>query len=393
MLESFFLLLPIAALSGWLLARRHYKRKYKPQGSPFNTDYFKGLNYLLNEQPDKAIDVFIGLLEVNSETVETHLALANLFRRRGETERAIRIHQNLIARPSLSSQQRTQALVELGLDYMNAGVLDRAEHLFLELLNQKPAPNEAAKQLLRIYQQEKKWRRAIKMAKKLPANVQVDAPNLIAQFYCELAEPLAENDPSEALSLLRSAHQYDKSCVRASLLEGKILLTAGQHRKAQRVLQNIAQQNHFFIPEALPMLHSCFQATHNINGFKEWLEQLLTLYPHMTSARIMLTKLIKQKQGEQAAQQYLYRELHQYPSVEGLHQLIMLGEDNHKILIPLIKEVTTALLYKGDRYTCKHCGFSGRTLHWQCPGCSQWATLRPIEIHLSALEKLLEPSR
>jgi lipopolysaccharide biosynthesis regulator YciM len=393
MIEWLFLLLPVAALSGWLMARKHYKRRYFRQDSPFSPEYFKGLNYLLNEQPDKAIDVFIGLLEVNSETVETHLALANLFRRRGETDRAIRIHQNLIARPTLSSQQRIQALVELGLDYMSAGVLDRAEHLFLELLQQPSPPPEAARQLLRIYQQEKNWSKAIKMAKKIPDDKKTNTGALIAQFYCELAEPLSDNDRSKALNLLRLAHQHDENCVRASLLEGKILIDAGQYRKAMRVLQQVEQQNHSFLPEALPMLHTCYQHIGNLDGFREWLQQLLHRYPHMTSARLMLTQVLQYQQGNEAAQQFLYRQLHQHPSVEGLHQLMMLGENDHQVLIPLIKDVTSALIHKGDRYTCKNCGFSGRTMHWQCPGCSQWATIRPVEIHLSALEKLLEPSR
>ncbi len=393
MLESLFLLLPVAAISGWMMARRHYKKRYRSQDAPFSPEYFKGLNYLLNEQPDKAIDVFIGLLEVNSETVETHLALANLFRRRGETDRAIRIHQNLIARPTLSSQQRIQALVELGLDYMNAGVLDRAEQLFLELLQQNPVPVEAPKQLLRIYQQEKKWQRAIDMAKQIPPDKKTNTNALIAQFYCELAEPLADKDQHQALSLLRNALQHDASCVRASLLEGNILIQLGQYRKAMRALQKVEQQNHYFLSETLPLLQKCYEHAGNIQSFKEWLQDLLTRQPNLTSARITLTNLIRQQQGNQAAQKFLYRQLHQHPSVEGLHHLIKLGEDNHQVLIPLIKDVTTALIHKGDRYTCKNCGFSGRTMHWQCPGCSQWATIRPIEIHLSALEKLLEPSR
>lgn len=393
MLEWLFFLLPVAALSGWMMARRHYKRRYRPQESAFSPEYFKGLNYLLNEQPDKAIDVFIGLLEVNSETVETHLALANLFRRRGETDRAIRIHQNLIARPTLSGPQRIQALVELGLDYMNAGVLDRAEQLFLELLQQTPPPPEAPRQLLRIYQQEKKWQQAIDMAKLIPADSKTQTHKLISQFYCELAEPLAKQDRQQGMQLLRKAYQFDADCVRASLLEGKILINAGQHRKAIKVLQQIEQQNHLYLSEALPLLQRSYDNIGQPRQFRDWLQQLLERHPQLTSARLLLTRLIQKQQGDQAAQQFLYRQLYQHPSVEGLHQLILLGEDNHQVLIPLIKEVTTALIHKGDRYTCKNCGFSGRTMHWLCPGCSQWATIRPVEIHLSALEKLLEPSR
>ena len=130
MLYLLWLLLPVAALSGWWVAsRRSLARSYGRRATDFSSDYFEGLNYLLNEQPDKAIEVFIRMVEVDSETVDTHFALGNLFRRRGEVDRAIRIHQNLIARPTLSREQRTQALFELGADYMRAGVFDRAESL------------------------------------------------------------------------------------------------------------------------------------------------------------------------------------------------------------------------------------------------------------------------
>ncbi|HEC73886.1 MAG TPA: lipopolysaccharide assembly protein LapB [Methylophaga aminisulfidivorans] len=392
MMGWLFLLLPVAALSGWLMARKHYKQRYRPKNSSFNPEYFKGLNYLLNEQPDKAIDIFIGLLEVNSETVETHLALANLFRRRGETDRAIKIHQNLIARPSLSSEQRKQALIELGIDYTSAGVLDRAEVLFLEVLKTPHPPVEAIKQLLRIYQQEKNWLQAIKMAERIPEH-RNEINFLIAQFYCELAEPLIEKDFSQGIKYLKSALQHDQSCVRASLLEAQYHMNNDDHRKAIKLLQKIEQQNVDFIPESLSMLEHCYEQTGNVKEFQQWLESIIHKHPQLTSVRLMLTQIIQKRQGSQQAQRFLYKQLHHHPSVEGLHQLIILGEDNHKVLIPLIKEVTTTLIHKGDRYSCKSCSFSGRTMHWQCPGCSKWGTIHPIEIHLSSLEKLLEPSR
>lgn len=392
--ELLFLLLPVAALSGWLLAKRHYKRRYRRHDSPFNPEYFKGLNYLLNEQPDKAIEVFIGLLEVNSETVETHLALANLFRRRGETERAIRIHQNLIARPSLHGQQRQQAMLELGLDYMHAGVLDRAEHLFLELLSQSHPPNEAARQLLKIYQQEKKWSAAIEMAKQLENHGSASVQAMIAHFYCELAEKALHQDQDrhEALNLLKRALFHDPNCVRASLMEARIHLSTNQANKALKSLKDIEQQNEHYLPEALPLLYETHKQNANLTGFKNWLHQLIDRQPNLTSARILLTQLIGELEGKTVAQQFLYRELYHHPSVEGLHTLINLGQSNQIELVPLIQQITGAIVQRGDRYTCKNCGFSGKILHWQCPGCACWATIRPTEIHLSALEKLLEPN-
>ena len=390
MYDWLFFLLPVAALSGWVMARKYYRQKYLKQESPFSPEYFRGLNYLLNEQPDKAIDVFIGLLEVNSDTVETHLALANLFRRRGEADRAIRIHQNLIARPTLSAQQRKQALVELGLDYMHAGVLDRAEQLFLELLQQSAPPDEAARQLLRIYQQEKNWQKAINMAKLIPAAKNKHIPALIAQFYCELAEQAMNTDRHEALNLLKQAHYYDDSCVRASLLEARLYLASAQYRKALKPLQMVEKQNYQYIPEALPLLRVCYSQMGNLDNFISWLQQTLEQHPNMTSATIMLAQVIQQQQGTQAAQHFLFRHLHKHPSVEGLSSLMAMGDETSADLIPLIKEITDALVNKADRYTCKNCGFSGKTMHWLCPGCAQWGTIRPTEVHLSALEKLLE---
>ena len=134
MINLWPLLLPAAAFSGWWIARRNDASKHHQPNRPLSHEYVVGLNYLLNEQPDKAVDVFIKLLEVDSDTVETHLALGSLFRRRGEVDRAIRIHQNLIARPQLSTIQRKEALMALGQDYMSAGVFDRAERIFLEVL-------------------------------------------------------------------------------------------------------------------------------------------------------------------------------------------------------------------------------------------------------------------
>ena len=187
MLELLWLLLPLAAASGWLAARRGV-RGTKAQLMPeLSSDYFQGLNYLLNEQPDKAIEVFVRMLEVNSDTVETHLALGNLFRRRGEVDRAIHIHQNLIARPTLKPEQRTQALMELGQDYMRAGLLDRAESLFEELVQVDAHTAAALQQLLVIYQQEKDWDRAIQTARRLGVVSGRNMAPVIAQYYCELA--------------------------------------------------------------------------------------------------------------------------------------------------------------------------------------------------------------
>jgi len=172
MLNLLWLLLPVAAASGWWVARHTELVSQARKKSSLTSDYFKGLNYLVNEQPDKAIEVFIRVVEVDSETIETHLALGSLFRRRGEVDRAIRIHQNLIARPSLNREQRTQALLELGQDYMNAGLLDRAESLFLELVELDAHTVRALQLLADIYEQEKDWQACLDIVEQLSPLVQ-----------------------------------------------------------------------------------------------------------------------------------------------------------------------------------------------------------------------------
>jgi lipopolysaccharide biosynthesis regulator YciM len=228
-----WLLLPVAALSGWLIGQRRINQKDGSSSSSIYPEYFKGLNYVLNEQPDKAIEVFIKMLEVDSETVETHLALGNLFRRRGEVDRAIRIHQNLIARPSLDREQRANALLELGMDYMRSGLLDRAEALFLELIESNLHLNDSCTELLDIYQQEKDWENAIKIARKLEIISGEKSNSIIAQFYCECADSaLIDGNMRVAKDSIRQAISIYPKCVRASLIEGKMYQKIGKEKLA-----------------------------------------------------------------------------------------------------------------------------------------------------------------
>jgi len=199
----FWLLLPVAALSGWFIAHLGRKRGRGDPMMDLSSTYFRGLNYLLNEQPDKAIEVFLKLAEVDNDTVETHLALGNLFRRRGEVDRAIRIHQNLVARTTLSAEQRSYALLELGEDYMRAGLFDRAEDLFLEMVDMGVHMEPVLNHLVVIFEQEKDWDKAIDAARKLGPISGRDMAPVVAQYYCELAEVARESgDESRARKFL-----------------------------------------------------------------------------------------------------------------------------------------------------------------------------------------------
>ena len=255
LLETLFLLLPVAAISGWVAGRRSKPDVQDARQNTISPIYLKGLNYLLNEQPDKAIDVFIKLLEVDSDTIETHLALGSLFRRRGEVDRAIRIHQNLIARPSLTKEQRSQSLFELGQDYLRAGLLDRAEALFSDLIVSAPHTEVALNYLIDIYQQEKDWEKAIETARRIEVKTGNKQYMRVAHYYCELAEQaIQKGDKIRAHKLVKKALNTNKNSVRASLLDGKLEIQNGNDKTAIKSLRRVEQQDISYLGEAIPLL-------------------------------------------------------------------------------------------------------------------------------------------
>ncbi len=382
MQEYLWLLLPVAAASGWYAARRSAARQ--PQKNFADEEYFRGLNYLLDNRPDKAIEVFVRMVEVDQDTVETHLALGNLFRRRGEVDRAIQIHQNLIARSGLNVEQRARALLELGEDYMKAGVYDRAEGLFKELVANDAFVSQALQHLLTIYQQERDWHAAIATGRRLEQISEQQHHHETAHFYCELAsEARRQADEAGAERLVRQARREDPVCVRASLLAASLKMDRGQYRGAIRMLKTIAAQDPRFIPETLAPLQQCYRAMDRETDIIEYLRGLLESHPsgYLTAA---LADLLNRFHGVEAAEQFLVEALRQHPSVPGLRRLIELKLDRsgREDLRPIL-EAGRELLDSKLCYQCSHCGFEGRSLHWRCPGCQSWNTVRPKDVFKS----------
>ncbi len=375
------LLLPVAAASGWWAAKRSRERALEPRRW-MHPDYFKGLNYVLNEQPDKAIEVFVKMLEVDSETVETHLALGNLFRRRGEVDRAIRIHQNLIARPTLNRNQKAQALLELGMDYMRLGILDRAEGLFAELVASDMLTEQAFTYLLDIYQQEQDWPKAIMTANRLEATTGQHLSPVIAQFYCELAgTSLVKNDEKSAKNNLKRALNLDPGCVRASLIEGAMQQRSGNYRAALKAFRRVEKQDPEYLSEIIPPLQDCYKALGRLDGYITYLHELLETYGGITPL-LYLTDLIAEIRGETEAIRLISDELHKRPTVRGVDHLLKYAiskadGDLHKNL-QTIQELTTRLIEEGPVYKCRNCGFDAKHIHWYCPGCKKWNTVKPV---------------
>ena len=381
-LQTLFLLLPVAAVGGWFAGQRASIRNTTKLSPALRQDYFKGLNYLINEQPDKAVDVFIKLLEVDTDTVETHLALGSLFRRRGEVDRAIRVHQNLIARPQLDRSHRFHALLELGQDYLRAGVLDRAERLFLELVEMGEGSQESLRFLLHIYQQEKDWQKAIETAKKLLARGE-SVHDIIAQYHCELAEQMIDKGrTSQALHCLKRAQAIDHHCVRASLIQAR-LETEGEHYKeAIRCYKRVVEQDPDYISEVVLLLTECYRRVNEENKLVAYLEDCLIRYPRI-SLVLAISDYLQHQHGEKIAIEFIAQQIKRQPSLRGLTHLIGLyllnstGDTREKLLI--LQNFMKKLLVDKPVYRCSQCGFSGKMLYWLCPSCHHWNTVRPIQ--------------
>jgi lipopolysaccharide biosynthesis regulator YciM len=376
------LLLPLAALSGWLAAHGKKRSASGGRGREIPSDYFKGMNLLLNEQPDKAIEVFIKVLEVDTETVETHLMLGNLFRRRGEIERATRIHQNLIARPKLDRNQRSQALYELAQDYLKAGLLDRAENLLLEYAEIEKDPEPALRNLLYVYQQEKEWDQAIATAKRLAGASGESVDEMIAHFMCEQAEEEINNGHADsARELLKKSLATDPGSVRSNILLGNILRDAGDCKKAIAYWKKIEFQDRRYIPEVLDRLASCFRDIGNHEGWIKFLQDALA-DENTIPVMLKLAEEIETDQGTEAAREFIVEQLRNKPSLHGLSRLIHLsamqaGGQSRKDLETL-HAMIERVLNSRKAYLCEHCGFRGSAMHWQCPGCKRWNTVKPV---------------
>ena len=380
--DLLWLLLPLAAASGWYVARLEQRRRVQST-LDLPSAYFKGLNFLLNEQPDKAIEVFIRVLEVNSDTVETHLALGNLFRRRGEVERAIRIHQNLIARPTLDKEQRSQALLELGQDYFKAGLFDRAENLFLELAEIRAHSELALRMLLHIYQQEKEWEKSISVVRKLARASGRNLDNMVAHFFCELAEmDVARNNRSSARDRLEQALAADDKCVRASILLGDVDVLEGNHPRAIEQWQQIEKQDIHYLGEVAERIAEAFRQLGDEQGLYDYFNVALRRHGGVSLA-LTFADVISSREGVEAAEKFIIEWLRRTPNVHGLHKLLELNlikaKDSARNDLLMLKGIIEELRTQHLGYACGECGFKGKVLHWMCPGCNHWNTIKPVQ--------------
>ena len=377
----YLVLLPLLFVAGWWLrgvdARQ---RSAGADGGP--RAYFRGLNYLLNEQPDKAIDSFIEVVKLDPETIDLHFALGNLFRRRGEVDRAVRIHTHLLNRADLPARSRAEALNELGQDFLKGGLLDRAEESFARLLDEPRHRVEALRALLRIYQMEREWGKAIDVARRLEREAGESSHAQVAHFHCESAEKaLAAKDEDGARSHLEQALKVNRKSVRAAILAGDLASRRGDTQEAIGHWRGVGEMNPDYLPLVAGRLADALEATGRRDEALNFLRRSLLDHPSIDLLEVTHERVAAWESAA-AADALLREELQRHPSLAGFERLLAsraaaaFGDAPVEQLRVLIR----AQVRKLARYRCSRCGFRAREFHWQCPGCTSWDSYPPRRI-------------
>jgi lipopolysaccharide biosynthesis regulator YciM len=376
------LVIPVAFAFGWMAARYDLKTLLS-ESSNLPRSYFRGLNFLLNEQPDQAIDAFIEVVKLDPETIELHFALGNLFRRRGETDRAIRVHQNLLSRADLPVKERDHAAYELGQDFLKAGLLDRAEETFRSLEAGEHALG-AQRALLTIYEIEKDWIKSIDTARHLETMGAESLDKEIAQFHCELAqEALQQKNPDEARHQLDLALKANSQSVRATILFGDVDMAGGAPEAAIAHWLKVEEQNSSYLPLVAEKLMKAYEALGRAEDGANLLTSWVDRYPSNDLLDVAYQHVAALR-GLDAAHALARAQMQKSPNLAGMTRLLEAQQSSAEeprrseleLMRTLIKQRTKNL----PRYTCQNCGFRARLFYWQCPGCSGWETYAPRRV-------------
>ncbi len=373
------LVFPLFFGMGWLAARIDIKQLLS-ESSVLPRSYFQGLNFLLNEQQDKAIEAFIEVVKVDPQTIELHFALGSLFRRRGEVDRALRMHLNLVERADLEDDKRQQALFELAQDYLKAGILDRAETLFLDLQDTLYAKH-ALDFLLELYQKEKDWLKAIGVTQRLSAVSGQPHGKEAAFFYCELAAAeMARKRMDAASAHLEQALQAHPQAVRATMMLGEMESAAHHPAQAIEIWKRIEQQNPQYLPLVAEHLLEAYRQTGQADTGINVLQDYLAKYPSLDLMNVLFHAIL-QRDGAEAAYKVVRDELQRNPTLLGLDKLLearlLEASMERRADVEMVKKLVHQRTRPLAMYRCSNCGFKARQFYWHCPACHGWETYSP----------------
>lgn len=374
-------LLILIALGGWAFGQFFDRDRDAQLPTRISTDYIRGLNLVLSRRTDEALELFIQMAKVDEDTLETHFALGHLFRRRGEVERAIRVHQNLLARPNLNESQRHQALHALAEDYLGAGLYDRAEKLFSELSDSETLRQSALERLVYIYERESEWAKAIETHRRLEV-ASGQKSGQVAHYYCELAEQaLKDGDLEAARAHLKNTIRSESGALRGSLIRAWIARNEGNYPKALGLYEQILEKNRDFISEVLPHLFTCYQETKREADFERLIENLVGRDPKLVND-LAYAAITADMTGSPMLARCVEEFVTHNDVLAHLVSVDMLRtgsveERNHAL--ERIAEGLRALARSNARYRCANCGYSTQKFIWHCPSCKLWETVRPIQ--------------
>ncbi len=380
-----FTVLFVALFLGWIMVRKKPAKKSESEKKNVPPDYFRGLKHLLNDQHAEAIDAFVKSLEINSDTFDIHLTLGSLFRKKGEIQKAISVHQSLLARPEVSSREMRMVQLELASDFMSAGLLDRASRL---LLNMATASRESEfyskilTLLVDLYEFEQSWDKAIQIGTELIK----DAPDKkeikrLAHFHCEIAQKFVkQNQLKMAFQHYKQALGVDPNCVRASIGTADVLSDQRRYSDAIKELKQVAKQDVDYISVIIPKLKDCYQRVWGHNGFVKFLQKQNQKKPSATLILALAQHYMVD--DKERAEMFMVQQLRFHPTVKGFKELISLqmegSRGQNQQHLEVLYDLIGQLAQSKPKFQCHQCGFSGYQLHWQCPSCKNWGTVKPI---------------
>ncbi|MEE9322058.1 MAG: lipopolysaccharide assembly protein LapB [Granulosicoccus sp.] len=376
-----WMLLPVAAAAGWFAARRSVAAR--PEAFwDYTSNFHQGLSELLNERQDKPVELFENLSDTDRDTADTHLALGNLFRRRGDVERAILLHESLLEKTGLSAEVHAAARYELARDYDSAGLLDRSEKVFLELIEQGQRVDDTYESLLQLHERERDWAKAIRVAEEHERRIGKGIPSRVAHYYCELATKAIESGYlEEARSLLGQALDNCSDCARANMMLADLALSRNDYETAIEHYRQVEQQRPELMPEIIEKRFDAFQQAGDeprLRKFLDHIRQRRNAYSVIRTARGVIEKL----DGAHEADRFFKDQILKRPSLKGLRDWardqLEISRPEEREKVGVICAMLEQVVEDKPGYLCDSCGLRGNFMHWRCPSCGTWDSVNTI---------------
>lgn len=382
MLNLLWLLLPVAATAGWFAGRRGMQSSSPDAYWNYTSNFHKGLSHLFNDRTANPADLFENLSDTDRDTADTHLALGNLYRRRGEVDKAILLHESLLEKPELGEEVAAAARYELARDYDSAGLLDRSESIFQELIGKGQRVEDAYTSLLQLHERERDWSEAIEVAQRLGEVSGRSQSELIAQYHCEMAEQAIKDGYSqEAPALLEKSLKEHAGCARAHIMLADIAMQNNDHLSAIEHYDRVAAERPELMPEIIrPRFDALIQSGDqgSLESFIKQIQSQRNAYSVIRTTRTV----IEQHYGDELADKFFKEQILKRPSLKGLrdwaHDQMKIAKPDEKDKVAVICSMLDQVIEDKPIYQCGSCGFRGNVLHWRCPSCGNWDSVHTI---------------